>query len=93
MPESFTTDMAKDTLRIHFNSPSMLAIFPIQDIFAAFDDLRTQEDKLHSAMINIPKDGRAHVWKYRLNIDVSELLNNKQLIEYIRELTRNSGRI
>ncbi len=67
----------------HLASPSMLAIFPIQDILALDEKLRYSNPK--DEQINEPANPK-HYWKYRLHINLELLLQQKEFNEYLRHL-------
>lgn len=67
----------------HLASPSMLAIFPIQDLLALDEKLRYSNAR--EEQINEPANPK-HYWKYRLHINLEELLQQKEYNEYLRHL-------
>ena len=76
-------------LQQHFHSPSMLAIFPIQDFFAAIPELRVQDPA--SEKINEPANPK-HYWRYRIHVTLEDLLNSSSFIGKISDLNAQSGR-
>jgi 4-alpha-glucanotransferase len=71
---------ALDCIEIAWNSPSMLAITPIQDLL----ELNS------SARMNYPGTCSGN-WSWRLDMDKGDLL--VQAFEWLAELTENSGRM
>lgn len=73
----------------HLYSPSMWAIFPIQDLLAMNGKLRRvfpQDEHINQPEI-IP-----HYWRYRLHLDVEDLLKADDLNDHIKQLVNESGR-
>ena len=64
-------------------SGSMLAILPLQDWLAIDEQVRFHDaDK---ERINVPANHN-HYWRYRMHIDLEQLLKLKTLNESIREI-------
>ncbi len=73
----------------HLYSPSMWAIFPIQDLLAMDGDLRRvfpQDERINRPEI-IP-----HYWRYRLHLNVEDLLKVDAFNEHVKQLVTESGR-
>ncbi|MDR0749199.1 MAG: 4-alpha-glucanotransferase [Tannerellaceae bacterium] len=88
-PEECTPDIAQHILENHLHSPSMLAIFPIQDWFATDDSVK-QED-YGAERINIPANP-IHYWRYRMHITIEKLMKANSLNEKVVSMIVNSGR-
>ena len=71
------------------NSKSMLAIFPIQDLFACQSDLCVKD--VHEERINVPAN-RHHYWKYRIHLTMEELIKNDQFTLKIKDMLKASRR-
>ncbi|MFC2149606.1 4-alpha-glucanotransferase [Candidatus Auribacterota bacterium] len=74
----------------HLESPSMWAIFPIQDILAMSHELRYSGDP-RDEQINRP-DIKHHYWKYRMHISLEKLVSNKNFSKQVLSLVNNTGR-
>jgi len=74
----------------HMHSRSILAIFPLQEIFAMFSDLRVEIPQ--SEQINEPSNP-THYWRYRMHVNIEELLNHEQVKNTLHAIARESGRI
>jgi len=74
----------------HMHSRSMLAIFPIQEIFAMFKDLRIEKPQIEQ--INDPANPN-HYWRYRMHVSIEELMAHEQLKVTLAALARESGRL
>ena len=71
------------------DSPSMLAIFPLQDWVALDKELR-RADRM-AERVNQPADPHHH-WRFRLHFDVRELLNRSDLNIAVEGLVKDSRR-
>lgn len=81
--------VARDIIDQHLHSPSMLAIFPIQDLLAMDNTLRRaipEEER-----INIPANSQ-HYWKYRFHMNMETLLNEEGFNGFVRQLVDQGGR-
>eukprot|EP00762_Andalucia_godoyi_P005942 ANDGO_00029.mRNA.1 4-alpha-glucanotransferase DPE2 len=71
------------------HSNAMLSIFAIQDWLACDGDIRRENPFVEQ--INVPANPK-HVWKYRLHVNVEDLLTNRELISEMRQMVLESGR-
>ena len=76
-------------LTLNLQSPSMLAIFPLQDWLSMNGVLRRQDPR--EELINIPANPR-HYWRYRMHLTVEKLLAATEFNKYMRDKIRNCGR-
>src|SRR5665647_3252720 len=81
--------VARDILNMHFYSPSMWAIFPIQDLLAM--DGRLRWDNTEGERINVPAIAQ-HYWRYRMHLKLEDLINEKKLNNELRSMISASGR-
>jgi len=81
--------VARDILNMHFYSPAMWAIFPIQDLLAM--DGRLRWDNTDGERINVPAIAQ-HYWRYRMHIKLEDLINEKRLNNELRSMISASGR-
>ena len=88
-PEEMEPILVERTLQQHLGSPAMLAIFPIQDLLAISDQLK--RDNCFEERINVPAN-IPHYWKYRLHLDMEELLKAKSFNSQLRRMVDESGR-
>jgi 4-alpha-glucanotransferase len=88
-PVECTENIARSIVWDHLVSPSMLAIFPLQDLVAMHDEIK--KENAASEQINIPANPK-HYWRYRFHINIEELVKYKPLIENIRSMLKHSGR-
>ena len=83
------TWICEQILNQHLYSPSMWAVFPIQDLMATDEKLRRKmpdEEKINEPAI-LP-----HYWKYRFHICTEDLLKENKFNTHIKEMITNSGR-
>ena len=71
------------------NSPSMLAIFPIQDWLSIDGRLRNAD--YMEERINQPADPHHH-WRYRLHLNLEELRDAPEFCSSVSTLIKDSGR-
>ncbi len=90
-PEECTSDIVRDIILQHLESPSMLAVFPIQDLLSMSDTLRRRGDP-HDEQINNPADPY-HRWRYRMHITIEDLLKDKDFSEMLLSMATRSGRV
>jgi len=83
------TWVIKRIIQQHLYSPSMWAIFPIQEFFSLFDDLRVSDPK--SERINVPSNP-THYWRYRMNFSIDHLLSHPKFINEVKDLIDRSDR-
>ena len=74
---------------LNLQSPSMLAIFPLQDWLSIDGNLRRNDPR--EELINIPANPR-HYWRYRMHMTVEELLDAQLYNDYVRSKIKSVGR-
>jgi len=89
-PEELNPEIARYIIIQHLESPSMLAIFSIQDILSMSDTLRRQGDP-NDEQINNPADPY-HRWRYRMHITIEDILKDKDFSEMLLGMVERSGR-
>jgi 4-alpha-glucanotransferase len=83
LPEAFTDEVRDALLAVVYESPSELALIPIQDLFG------------HAERVNLPGTSSGDNWTYRLPWPVEDLLTDPEIVARSREvaaLTGQSGR-
>ena len=81
--------LARDIISRHLTSPSMLCIISIQDWLATDERLRLPD--ANAERINIPANPR-HYWRYRMHLNIEDLLQAQAFNEDITTLIVQSGR-
>ena len=84
-----TTAACTSVISAHLASPSMLAIFPLQDWLSMSSTLRAKDPA--AERINVPADPNNY-WRYRMHLTLEKLLSAKQFNEEIRQMLYLSGR-
>ena len=81
--------LARDIISRHLTCPSMLCVISIQDWLAIDERLRLPD--ANAERINIPANPR-HYWRYRMHLNIEQLLDEKKLNDNISDLISQSGR-
>jgi 4-alpha-glucanotransferase len=89
-PFECSTGIVRQIVTQHMYSPSMWAVFPIQDLLGMDDKLRKANP--HSERINNPGNPN-HYWRYRLHLDLEDLPGQDEFNSFLKDMIRNSGRL
>ncbi|MBI9066529.1 MAG: 4-alpha-glucanotransferase [Salinivirgaceae bacterium] len=81
--------LCKEIIVQHLHSPAMWTIFPIQDLLAMDEKLRSKDT--NGERINDPANPR-HYWKYRLHVSMEELLKANDFNKLVENIVSESGR-
>ncbi|MDD2292688.1 MAG: 4-alpha-glucanotransferase [Bacteroidales bacterium] len=73
----------------HLNSPAMLAVLPLQDWCSIEKSLRIADPDRER--INVPSNPK-HYWRFRMHINVEDLIKKHSFNGHILNLIKNSGR-
>ena len=79
----------RDALLAFLKSPSMLAIFPLQDWLSIDNGLRRPERD--EERINQPADPHHH-WRFRIHFDLHQLADEEAFTYAVRDLVKAGGR-
>lgn len=88
-PAEATPEICREILVRNFSSPSMLAIFPLQDLLASDASLRRRDAS--EERINDPSD-KDNYWCYRMHLTIEELMENGEFAADISEMLKGCGR-
>lgn len=88
-PKVATAQICRDILDMHFKSPSMLCIIPLQDLLSMSESLRYHDHK--AEQINNPADPDNY-WNYRMHLSVETLMAAHDFNSTLREMIADSGR-
>ncbi len=88
-PHECAPGIVEEINRQHLESPSMWAIFPVQDLVGM--DARLRRTVAAVEQINDPSIS-PHYWRFRFHLPVEQLLMEEGLNEKIREMVREAGR-
>jgi len=81
--------LAKDIVSRHLTSPSMLCLLSFQDWISIDENLRLPDQ--NAERINIPANPR-HYWRYRMHLNIEQLLQADDFNNEIITLIVQSGR-
>ena len=81
--------LAKDIVSRHLTCPSMLCLLSLQDWLSIDEELRLPDE--NAERINIPANPR-HYWRYRMHLNIEQLLKADALNYEISTLITQSGR-
>lgn len=88
-PAEADAKTCEEILRLHLQSPSMLALISFQDWTAMDEKLRAQDPE--AERINVPANPR-HYWRYRMPLTLEKLLQEDAFNAKIREMIEEAGR-
>ncbi len=89
-PTECTAEMVRQIIIQHLYSPSMLAVFPIQDLLGMDEKLRLPN--ADAERINLPGNPN-HYWRYRMHLNLEDLMEQKEFNQLINEQIKASGRL
>lgn len=81
--------ICRDILLQHLYSPAMWAVFQLQDLLAISPELR--HDNPHEERINVPSNS-LFSWRYRMHLNLEDLLENDAFNEELKNYIVQSGR-
>ena len=88
-PHPLPAWLARDIMLRNLQSASMLCILSLQDWLAISDELKLADAS--AERINIPANPH-HYWRYRMHINIDDMLNNHRFCDDIAEMITQSGR-
>ncbi len=88
-PEDCSPELCEQILRNHLWAPSMLVIIPLQDWLSVDENVRHSD--VDFERINIPVNPR-HYWRYRMHLNIEDLIANENLNHKLKEIIESTGR-
>jgi len=88
-PKALTAALAEEMIARHLYCPSAICVFLLQDWLAMDASLRGKN--LHEERINLPEDP-FNQWRYRMHLNVEELMEAKQFNAKVRTMISRSQR-
>lgn len=88
-PQPMPGWLAEEVISRHLFCPSMLALLSLQDWLSMDEQVRFPDPA--AERINIPANPR-HYWRYRMHLNIEELMQNDALNAKIKTLIERSGR-
>jgi 4-alpha-glucanotransferase len=73
----------------HLYSPAMWSIFQLQDLLGM--DVKIRRANPHEERINVPANPK-HYWKYRIHLNIEDLINAAEFNKELADLVKASGR-
>jgi 4-alpha-glucanotransferase len=89
-PFECTTDIVRQIIVQHLYSPSMWAVFPIQDLLGMSGRLRYPLPQ--AERINNPANPN-HYWRYRMHLNLEDMPGEQEFNKILKDLIRDSGRL
>jgi 4-alpha-glucanotransferase len=89
-PQDCTPEVVSAINKQHLDAPSMMAVFPIQDLVGMDKKLRKTDAK--AEQINEPSNPQ-HYWRFRVHLTLEQLLKESALNEKIKTMVQLSGRL
>lgn len=90
-PTSCTPEICGQIIENHLKAPAMLALIPLQDWMGIDQDIRLPEAEIEKERINIPSVPR-HYWRYRMHLDIENLLKEEKWNTLLRKMIEDAGR-
>lgn len=88
-PRNCNANIVEGIVKDHLASPSMLAVFPLQDLVGIDDQLRRQVAQ--DEQINEPSNPK-HYWRFRFHLNMEDLIKSNHFNEKLKNLVEASGR-
>ena len=88
-PHPLPAWLARDIMLRNLQSASMLCIISLQDWLAISEELRLPD--ANAERINIPANPH-HYWRYRMHLNIDDMIQNLRFCDDIAEMIIQSGR-
>ena len=88
-PHPLTGHVASMVVQNHLNSPSCLCVLSLQDWLSIDENIRLSD--ANKERINVPANPR-HYWRYRLHLNIDELLQNHDYINKVQRMVEEGNR-
>jgi 4-alpha-glucanotransferase len=88
-PKTCEDWISKKIILQHLYSPAMWSVFQLADLLSMNEKLRVEDP--HEERINIPADPD-HYWHYRMNMNMEDLLKEKEFNAGLKNYIKESGR-
>lgn len=82
-------NIVRSIITQHFYSPAMWSIFQVQELLGMNAELRRENP--NDERINVPANPK-HYWRYRMHLNLEDLLNNDGFNNDVKSLVDASGR-
>jgi 4-alpha-glucanotransferase len=81
--------LCEEVIARHLFSPSMLCLISLQDWLSMDESLRAEN--IEQERINIPSNPN-HYWRYRMHLNIEDLMDANEFNNKIKVLIERSGR-
>ena len=88
-PHPLPAWLARDIMSRNLQSASMLCVLSLQDWLAISEELRLPDAT--AERINIPANPH-HYWRYRMHLNISDMMKDQRFCDDIAEMITQSGR-
>ena len=88
-PQECEAWICRDIVKMHLDSPSLLAILPLQDWLSTDEELRNPD--ADSERINDPAEA-PHYWRYRMHLTLEKLLEAVESNRRLHDMISAAGR-
>lgn len=88
-PHPLPAWLARDIMLRNLQAASMLCVLSLQDWLAVSEELRLPD--ANAERINIPANPH-HYWRYRMHLDIDDMLKDHRFCDDIAEMVIQSGR-
>lgn len=88
-PHPLPAWLARDIMLRNLQSASMLCVLSLQDWLAVSSELRLPD--ANAERINIPANPH-HYWRYRMHLNIKDMMNDQRFCDDIAEMVTQSGR-
>ena len=82
--------LARDIISRHLLCPSMLCILSLQDWLSIDEGIRLADKD--AERINVPANPR-HYWRYRMHVNIEDLISGHDFNQNVTDLIKESGRM
>lgn len=89
-PEKCEPHVMRAIIRQHMASPSVLAVFPVQDLLALAEEY--SQRPAEEETINDPTNPK-HYWRFRMHVRLEDMLANTVWLSDIRHLVNEASRM
>ncbi|MGM9887403.1 MAG: 4-alpha-glucanotransferase [Lactococcus sp.] len=89
-PRDASVEIIEQIIKRNLNSNAMIVALPIQDWLGLSEELRYPNPK--AEQINVPANP-FHYWRYRLHLDLEDLVSNDKFTALLTELISHSKRV
>jgi 4-alpha-glucanotransferase len=88
-PSECTPETVEWMIRDHLHAPSILAIFPLQDLLGM--DAKLRRPVASEEQINVPANPN-HYWRFRLHLSTGKLAQSQKWLQKIASMVTESNR-